>query len=145
MFFKPAITVAATEDGSPYELYSDYHKDAFGCRPGARQWFDYERMSNEERAIEHATVDAWFAEGDRIAAMRSEVARFDFSRSMEYLMRREGLSERQAFIQTCGADNVEFLGDEHGFEWGYVCYTWKLPYSDEAVLKAKWNALKAGG
>ena len=145
MFFKPTITIAADDNGSPYELYSDFHKDTFGCRPGADQRSAYNAMTADERKIEHATIDAWFDEDARIMALRTEVARFDFSRRMQYLMRREGLTERQAFIQTCGADNVEFLGDDHGFDWGYVCYTWKLPYSDEAALKAKWEEFKISG
>lgn len=143
MFFKPTLAIDTVGDnGSPYELYSDYHKDTFGCRPGVTQRQRYDAMTPAERQVEHATISAWFEEDRRISELRTEVARFDFSRRMQYLMRREGMSEREAFIQTCSADNVEFLGDEHGFDWGYVCYTWKLPYSDEVVLKMRWEALR---
>lgn len=142
MFFKPELALHA-HTGADYDCYSDWHKEAFGCRPGARQSLGYSLMEKEDRRKEHATVDAWLAEDGRISALRTEVARFDFSRRMQYLMRREGVSEREAFIQTCSRENVEFLGNEHGFEWGFVCYTWNLPYSDEAVLKAKWDELNA--
>lgn len=143
MFFKPTLS-PSSHTGSEYELYSDWHKEAFGCRPGRAQSARYNAMSPEERQAEHATVSAWFDEDQRIMELRTEVARFDFSRRMEYLMRREGISRFEAFKQTCSRDQVECLGDDYGFDWGYVCYTWGLPYSDEAVLKAEWDRLKEG-
>lgn len=141
MFFKPTLNLNA-HTGSPYDLYSDWHKDAFGCRPSAMRSFAYDAMSTEERQVEHATVDAWFAEDQRISKLRAEVARFDFSRRMEYLMRREGLSEREAFARTCANGRSSCLPGHEDF-WGFdgVCYEWNLPYSDETVLKETWERL----
>ncbi len=142
MFFKPELALNS-HTGEQYDLYSDWHKDAFGCRPGGMQGIRYAGMTIEERQKEHATVDAWFAEDQRISELRHEVARFDFSRRMEYLMRREGIDERDAFAQTCmsgtlGWDPREGLGD-----WSAICYEWSLPYSDERALKAKWEELNS--
>ena len=145
MFFKPELALNS-HTGSEYDLYSDWHKDTFGCRPGVAQRERYNAMSVEERQEEHATLDAWFAEDQRISDLRAEVARFDFSRRMQYLMRREGISERDAFAQACAA------GDDYrdprkvmagAFDWGCICFHWNLPYSDEAALKAKWEELNS--
>lgn len=141
MFFKPTLALNA-HTGSPYDLYSDWHKDAFGCRPGAVQSARYDAMSVEQRQVEHATVGAWMEEDQRISELRAEVARFDFSRRMEYLMRREGISERDAFAITCNHDRA---GDprEVNVDWGMICYVWNLPYSDEKALADKWAELNA--
>lgn len=146
MFFKPTLALDA-HTGSEYDLYSDWHKEAFGCRPGVAQSVHYAGMSTYERQAEHATVDAWFAEDQRISELRAEVARFDFSRRMEYLMRREGVSERDAFIETCRGYGNHRDSCDPTHEWfgGFdgVCYEWNLPYSDAKVLEAKWSELNA--
>lgn len=147
MFFKPTLALTS-HFGTPYDLYSDWHKEAFGCRPGRAQSERYDAMSDAERQVEHATIEAWSIEEDRINALSHEVNRFRFSRRMEYLMRREGVSEREAFKSAV----VTFMGWRDGVptytfeeacaDWDYVCYCIGLPYSDAAVLRAKWEELK---
>lgn len=146
MFFKPTLNLDS-HTGAEYDLYSDWHKEAFGCRPGVPQQVHYHAMSTYERQAEHATVSAWFQEDQRIAELRAEVARFDFSRRMEYLMRREGVTEREAFIMACrfGTTHSNYCNPSHEYFDGFdsVCYNWNLPYSDAEVLAAKWAELNA--
>lgn len=158
MFYAPttvASMVALTDAdrGTPYELYSDMHKDAIGCRPGAAQSARYAAMTPIERVVEHKRLTEWMEEDARIEAMRTEVAKFDFSRRQEYFMRREGLTELQAFkrsIQECCRrpypndelpiwDDVLETAEHYG--WDYVAMDCRLPQSVGAELKAEYERL----
>lgn len=145
MFFNPTISSTITPiTGEPSDCYSDCHKDAFGCRPRKP-----EPTEPHERAIEWDAINQWFKEGERIDAMRTEVARFDFSRGIEYRRRREGLSHLEAFERTL----LEHInGNHHGSngysleeltrDWDYTCFLLGLPYSDAPKLKQWWEGLK---
>ncbi len=142
MFFKPT-TVASMVAASPLsDLYSDLHKDAFGCRPGHAQWERANAMTGVEAAVEEARLQEWSAEADRIKAMREEVARFAFSRNIEYIRRREGHSELGAFMEACEAGDRYFWKGEDQ-DWDYLAYGLSLPYSDAPLLKARYEELKA--
>lgn len=153
MFFKPEIVASQvatlTEEAheSYAEFYSDFHKDAIGCRPRRAL-----PTSRTEAAVEVAKLNAWLEEGSRIEKLREEVARFDFSKRMEYLMRREGLSEREAFQETIlvgmnkdysdrlGADAL-YKWEDVTYQWDYVCYCLGFPYTYADAFKAEWERL----
>ncbi len=96
-------------------------------------------MSPVSAAVEEARIDEWNAESARIELLSHEVARFRFSRSMEYAQRREGISERAAFKQTVENAARYFFEDSDG-DWDYACYSLGLPYSDAPKLKEFWEA-----
>jgi len=159
MFFKPTtvasmVAKSSKDDGSPYDLYSDLHKDAIGCRPGQAQWDRYYVMSPIERIVEHKHLGEWMEEETRIEALRIEVAKFDVSRQMEYLMRREGLCERRAFqmmlrdrcTRPYPNDNLPSWADlmetvEH-YGWDYLMMDAKLPRALASDFEAKWAELR---
>ena len=151
MFFKPqtaASTINLSDDdrGEPYELYSDYHKDAIGCRPGAAQMARYNAMSPEERLVEHKHLGEWMQEDGRISKLAEEVARFRLSRTMEYVKRREGLSDlaafKQAIVRCCNiVSDRGYTFVELSADWEHVCYLIGLPYSDAEVLNQEWERL----
>lgn len=155
MFYRPA-TVASMVSARPLtDLYSDLHKDAIGCRPGSAQWEKAKNMSPVEAAVEEARLGEWMAEGERIDAMRYEVARFDFSRSMEYHMRREGLSELDAFKRTIlecmrlpyPNDHLplweEAMDTAEHYGWEFLAMDCRLSQKDGPALKAEYERLKA--
>lgn len=144
MFFKPVtvasmVAASSQDDGSPYKLYSDLHKEAFGCRPGQDQMERYNAMSPIERIVEHKRLGEWMAEGERIRALSIEVARFQLSRRMEYLQRREGLLPKQAFLQILQGHNLLPGTDD----WEYICYCLDLPYEDAVALKEFWEEVSS--
>lgn len=145
MFYAPktvASMVAALNDSAYAEeskFYSDFHKDAIGCRP--RKSLPECRV---EAAVEVARLEEWREESERIAAMRIEVARFDLSRSMEYLQRRgDADSPKEAFqihlMQVLQSTSIEDFLEEIR-DWDWVCYKLGLPYEDAPALKAFWEA-----
>lgn len=142
MFYAPktvASMVAAlspSEHESYAEFYSDMHKDAIGCRP--RRPLPESRV---EAAVEIARLGEWVAEDERIEKMAQEVARFRFSRSMEYLQRRgDAQTPKQAFIMTVERTAPGFFDVEGELDWDYACYRLQLPYGDAPKLKAFWEA-----
>lgn len=149
MFFKPtlnAVTVAApSEDFQKY--WSDFHKDAFGCRP---------RIEVSDWGVEEATCDAWFAESQRIDELAAEVGRFRFSQRMEYLRRRgDATDEKDAFIKTIQAFKTrpypndqtptwaDVMGEVAWYGWDYIAMDCGLPGSDGKRLQAEWERLNA--
>lgn len=151
MFFQPT-TVASMVAGEPAtELYSDFHKDAIGCRPGAAQFHRYSKMSPIELAVEHKRLGEWMAEDERIDAMAHEVARFRFSRCMEYCYRRGDAGTRlgaftQAVVRQANAEyrgGANYTFEDLSSDWEHACYLIGLPYSDAAVLKAFHEELAA--
>jgi hypothetical protein len=161
MFYKPTtvasmVAVTTKDDGSPYDLYSDLHKDAIGCRPGQAQWGRYNTMTPIERIVEHKRLGEWMAEDERIEAMRTEVAKFDFSRGMEYLMRRAGMSALEAFkSHICECSRRPYPNDEavlwddvldtvKAYGWEFVAMDCRMPQRVGAELKAMYEELKGG-
>jgi len=144
MFYAPKTVASMVAALSPAELegerecYSDFHKDAIGCRPRKPL-----PECPVEAAVEVKRLAEWMAEGERIEAMRVEVARFNLSRSLEYLQRRgDASSPKEAFqihlMQVLGSVSVEeFL--EEICDWDWVCYKLGLPYSDAGSLQQFWE------
>jgi hypothetical protein len=156
MFYAPK-TVASMVAGSPLtDLYSDLHKDAIGCRPGVEQMRKANAMCDVEAAVEEARLIEWMREGERIDELRAEVARFDFSRGMQYHMRREGVSEFEAFklvIQHCRVrpypnDELptweECLEEAEHYGWEFIAMDCGLAQKDGAKLKEAYERYLAG-
>ena len=51
MFYKPTLDLALYESATIGYLYSDCHKDSFGCRPGGEQWSRAQDMSPTEQVV----------------------------------------------------------------------------------------------
>lgn len=141
MFFKPTtvasmVAALSSEAHEAFkEFYSDYHKDAIGCRP---------RKPAPEcpvaAAVEDKRLQEWMLEDQRIEAMAYEVARYRFSRSMEYLQRRgDATSAKDAFRQVIERSDRYFFKGDHR-DWDGLCYDLGLPFSDAAQLKEFWEA-----
>lgn len=149
MFYAPK-TVASMVAPALECLYSDLHKDAIGCRPGADQSRAYDAMSPVERGVEHARLAEWMAEGERIEAMRVEVARFTFSHSIEYRRRREGMSELAALESTivdrCNGDrnpDCRYTMAELEVDMDYAVFLLGLPYEDAPKISARLAELRS--
>lgn len=144
MFYAPKIDVATLAPmHDEIECYSDYHKEAFGCRP--RGQYAQQPTDPIERARVAAELDAWFVEGERIHAMRIEVARFNFARRMEYLQRRgDAQNAKEALREIIEEGDRYFFKREDcdwaSEDWESACYDLGLPYSDAPKLKAIWEA-----
>lgn len=149
MFFQPKTVACQDVTTTMSSVYSDMHKEAFGCRPGIHQIEKVRAMSPVEMAAEEGRIVEWMDEGERINELRTEVARFDFSRTIEYFKRREGLSDLEAFenavTRCCNADHHGSNGytfSELAADWDYACYLLNLPYSDAKLLKAEHERLQ---
>lgn len=146
MFYAPKTVASMVAGIDSFELYSDMHKDAIGCRPGPEQSRREREMSPVERGVEIARLGEWMREDERIQELRTEVARFDLSRAMEYLVRRgEAESPKEAFqMHVMGRMRCEsiqdFLDTIAHYGWDYVCFNLNLPYSDAPKLQEFWEA-----
>jgi hypothetical protein len=140
MFYAPKTVASMVAALSPAELeserefYSDFHKDAIGCRPRKPL-----PECPVEAAVEVKRLAEWMAEGERIEKMAHEVARFRFSRSLEYLVRRGDAVGRCDALRILVEREDSHFFDGQGQDWDYICYKMGLPYEDAPKLKQLWE------
>lgn len=134
MIFKPTIPADLEPMVEPHELYSDYHKEAFGCRPRLPEPSD-----PTKRAIEAFTIDAFIAEGARMDLLRLKVARFDVGRGIEYRMRREGLDRLEAFKRTVQDFATRPYPNDHRPSWDEV-----MNFANDPAYGWEWTAMDMG-
>lgn len=154
MFFNPSISTNLTPLPADrlegfQEVYSDLHKDAYGCRP--RHAAPTCPMG---AAISLDGMNKWSAEGERIAKLAEEVARFNFSQRMNYLLARgECETALEAFEMTVRRgcmrpypnDNLpawaEVMETVRFYGWAFVAMDLGMDQNTGKELEAMWKGL----
>jgi hypothetical protein len=111
------------------ELFSDFHKDAYGFRPRDHRFYDADTTPAEKQEIWDATDRAFDRRQDeeKIAELAAE-AKFE-GRIVESI--KMGAESREDAIRWV----LQSEGLDKEYDAGYICYCLGLPYSLEAEFK----------
>jgi hypothetical protein len=115
------------------ECWSDLHKDVYGCRPS--KFVDLPDRAEMDRLHKMLEIELAYSRRQEIASQ------YSFERSIEYHIRREGMSRveatRMMINRAIGADVDVILCETYDFE--EACYYLNVSYGLADQLKYQYR------
>ena len=112
------------------ELFSDLHKDAYGCRPSVGERLHWQTLTADEKQAEWERLCDILESNEVRRSEMEEAAVAAFETQV-----RENIELGAGNRETAIRWIVQSGGWENEYDPGYICYCLGLPYSMESVFK----------